>query len=172
MVLYRTCGKLLLINAHYRTQNASDSTMDQITQRLEFKRPAAQRIRVPTDRFGSAYEGQWVERRLQPDELFDRYIARVIGAPGYGAGGVWGQLEDQIKILSLVITDWNLEGDDGPLPKPWLDPGAFLTLYLMDYNMLLWLLDLAAEFATRVTRERRVERLIFDKLDRGTLGHD
>lgn len=134
-------------------------------------RPPAERIPVPTDRLGPAYEGQWVERRLETDDLFDRYMAKIIGVPGFASEDMWAQLEGQVKLCALLFTDWNLHADDGPLPKPWLDPGAFLTLWLADYRAVLWLLDLAGEFARRVTRERRFDRILERMLAEGKVAH-
>ena len=124
------------------------------------ERPEGERIPVPIDRFGSAYDGQWVERRARPDRLFDMMVAIITNGPGYRLGDLHTQIEQQAKILAMTFTDWNLEGDDGPLPKPWLDPGAFLAILETDYRLLMWLMDVAAAFAVKTMIGRRLDRML------------
>lgn len=103
--------------------------------------PAGIRIDVPGDRFGDAYttDGQreWVERRQR--------VGR----------DVLKQLEDlenlysdekafkaACPLLAQIFTDWNLSGDDGPLPKPWGNPKAFHALMNSDVRLTLWIIEL------------------------------
>ena len=97
--------------------------------------PAHIRIEVPVEEFGDAYAGQWVERRQrvggppmrQLDELDNVFKEDE-------------QFETVSEIMSTIFTDWNLEGDSGPLPKPWGNPEAFKALLDSDMDLTLWVL--------------------------------
>ena len=101
--------------------------------------PASIRIEVPVEEFGDAYKGQWVERRQrigrpiieglrETTKMFDG------GKPGEKA------LKAANKVLSTIFTDWTIEDDDGPLPKPWQNPEAFRALLDSDQDLALWVL--------------------------------
>jgi hypothetical protein len=135
------------------------------------EKPRAERIAVPTDRLGARYAGQWVERRLEPDDLFDRYVALTLGKPGFRTGDFVAMLKGHVDLASLIFTNWNLKTDEGPLPKPWMDPGPFLTLWILDPQVFFWLLDLSADFALRVTANRRLDRLLLEALESGEVGY-
>ena len=95
------------------------------------------RIEVPAE-FGDAYDGaegrQWVERRQRIS------VTSIKGCQGR----LFELLKDEEAFSSLcenmanVFVDWNLEGDEGPLPKPWKSPGAFEALVESDYELLIW----------------------------------
>jgi len=54
--------------------------------------------------------------------------------------------EDAFKaacpLLAAVFTDWNLSGDEGPLPKPWRNAEAFQALMDSDVRLMLWIIEL------------------------------
>lgn len=106
------------------------------------EKPASIRIEVP-EKYGLAYTSedgrQWVDRRQR------------VGGPGLkvldSLGQKLTQMDDKAfdkafeqikKVLADVITDWNLEGDEGPLPKPWQEPKAFQALYDSNFGLLMW----------------------------------
>ena len=97
--------------------------------------PAHIRIEVPVEEFGDAYAGQWVERRQR------------IGRPAIKQLGELKEVFSEEKefeiaceILGTIFTDWNLESDEGPLPKPWDNPEAFKALMDSDMDLTLWVL--------------------------------
>ena len=97
--------------------------------------PASIRIEVPVEEFGDAYEGQWVERRQRIGkplvEEFEKMAEFFTEDKAFKHG---------CKVLSTIFTDWNLGGDDGPLPKPWENPEAFKALLDSDLDLTLWVL--------------------------------
>lgn len=98
-----------------------------------------QPIRVPVpEEYGAVYEGQWVERAIRVSRDDYKAIRDTEG------GKVSWMRDDKLLAslsvaLSHIYTDWNLEGDDGPLPKPWGDPKAFEALAASDLYVFLWL---------------------------------
>lgn len=102
--------------------------------------PPGVRVEVPKD-FGFAYgtkeEREWVERRQRIgkslikefEELDEFYTDEKAFKKG-------------CKTLGKCFTDWNLTGDEGPLPKPWGNPGAFEALIESDLDLSLWVLGL------------------------------
>ena len=94
------------------------------------------RVEVP-EQFGTAYDGadgrQWVERR----QRIGGSVLRVLS-------GLSDKLSDEeafpiiCQELSKTIVDWNLEGDDGPLPKPFKNKKAFVALFESDYRVMDW----------------------------------
>jgi len=107
----------------------------------EKPKPAVIRVEVPPE-LGEIYDGekerQWVERRH-----------RISGATLKACEGTLGKLindeqafEALCVAMSDVLVDWTLEGDDGPLPKPWQNPAAFRALYESDYEVLGWVWNL------------------------------
>jgi len=100
------------------------------------EKPASIRVEVPTQH-GPAYDGedgrQWVERRQ-----------RVSGKALLALEGLAQKLSDEkafeeiCKVLADIFTDWNLESDRGPLPKPWNNPKAFAALFDSDFMVLVW----------------------------------
>jgi len=103
--------------------------------------PAEIRVEVPPE-FGEVYstdgERQWVERR-------HRISVRILQAC---EGKLFEVLEDEKAFQKLcenmgqVFTDWTIEGDSGPLPKPWQNPKAFVALADSDYELLMWVWNL------------------------------
>ena len=99
-------------------------------------KPLAIRVEVPAQ-YGTAYDGedgrQWVERRQ-----------RVSGRAIRDLEGLAEKLSDEqafkeiCKVLAEIFTDWNLESDKGPLPKPWGNPKAFAALFDSDFTVLVW----------------------------------
>lgn len=99
--------------------------------------PAHIRIEVPAEEFGDAYKGQWVERRQRIGGSWHREIEKI--------ENVFKDMKAFKKasvLLAAVFTDWNLEGDEGPLPKPWDNPDAFRALLDSDLDLALWVLTL------------------------------
>lgn len=98
------------------------------------------RIEVPEE-YGTAYDGedgrQWVERRQR---IGGKYIRELDGL----AQKVTDEEGFKVisKVLSQLFTDWNLEGDEGPLPKPWKSAKAFQALFDSDFNLLMWVASL------------------------------
>ena len=98
--------------------------------------PAHIRIEVPVEEFGDAYTDQWVERRQRIGKpivaKFDEMVGFFTKEEAFEHG---------CKVLAEIYTDWNLESDDGPLPKPWDNPEAFKALLDSDANLTLWVLE-------------------------------
>jgi hypothetical protein len=103
--------------------------------------PVSIRIEVPEDRFGDAYttDGgrQWVERRQR--------LGRSLLRPLEEIENIYTD-EDAFKaacpLMAEIFTDWNLSGDDGPLPKPWRNAEAFWALMDSDVRLMLWVIEL------------------------------
>jgi len=97
--------------------------------------PAHIRIEVPVEEFGDAYTDQWVERRQRIGKpivaKFDEMSKFFTDKKAFEHG---------CKVLAEIYTDWNLTGDDGPLPKPWGNPEAFKALLDSDLDLSLWVL--------------------------------
>ena len=97
--------------------------------------PASIRIDVPVEEFGDAYKGQYVRRRQRIGKPLVEQFEKMTGfftevkAFKYGC-----------KLLAEIFTDWTLEGDGGPLPKPWENPDAFVALLDSDLDLSLWVL--------------------------------
>jgi len=102
-------------------------------------------IEVPVGKFGDAYAGQWVERCQYIGkpliDLWSQFIALFMA----GVLTEAALLERGHRVLAQIYTDWNLEGDAGPLPKPWGNPEAFRTLADNDLNLALWVAGLPAK---------------------------
>ena len=102
------------------------------------EKPQSIRVAVPSEH-GTVYEGQWVDRAIRISREDYKAIRAVEDAKK-----PWIRDDKQLAELSIVLshiyTDWNLEGDDGPLPKPWGDPKAFEALAASDLHLFLWLL--------------------------------
>jgi hypothetical protein len=106
------------------------------------EKPAAIRIEVPQE-YGDAYDGedgrQWVERRqrISGEALrsIDRVNQKLMGEDEK-------MFKEACKVLAEMFTDWNLEGDEGPLPKPWGNPKAFSALFASDWVVCLWVATL------------------------------
>ena len=96
--------------------------------------PAHIRIEVPAEEFGDAYEGQWVERRQRIGRDTHKRLEKLKIFEEDKA------FKGASKILATIFTDWNLEGDEGPLPKPWDNPDAFEALMNSDMDLTLWVL--------------------------------
>ena len=97
--------------------------------------PASIQINVPIEEFGDAYKGQWVKRRQR--------IGKVLTAKFDAMTGFFTEkeaFEHGCKVLAEIYADWNLEGDEGPLPKPWGNPEAFKALLDSDLDLSLWVL--------------------------------
>ena len=102
--------------------------------------PASIPIEVPEDRFGDAYttngKREWVKRRQR--------IGRGLLKQLEGIEDVFDD-EEAFKEICLIyaqiFTDWNLSGDDGPLPKPWGNPEAFEALMDSDVRLWIWMVD-------------------------------
>ena len=97
--------------------------------------PASIRIDVPVEEFGDAYKGQWVRRRQR--------VGKPIADQFEGIKGFFTEkkaFEHGCKVLAEIYTDWTLEGDGGPLPKPWGNPDAFVALLDSDLDLSLWIL--------------------------------
>lgn len=94
------------------------------------------RVEVP-DEYGDAYDGndgrQWVERR-------QRIGGKTLDVLREIKEGISDEKAFEIICgeLQHIIVDWNLEGDDGPLPKPFSTPEAFKALYASDYRLMNW----------------------------------
>lgn len=119
-------------------------------------KPLAIRIEVPAQ-YGTAYNGedgrQWVERRQR---VSGKALRDLDGVGRKLTGGAQDDLaqdakeaakaaardkeafEKVCKVLAGIFTDWNLEGDKGPLPKPWGNPKAFAALFDSDFTLLVW----------------------------------
>lgn len=104
------------------------------------EKPQPIRIEVPED-CGTVYEGQWVERAIRVSR--DDY--KAIRAVESARKTNWMRDDKLLSRLSgslaHIYTDWNLEGDDGPLPKPWREPKAFEALAASDLHLFLWVLQ-------------------------------
>ena len=101
--------------------------------------PASIRIDVPVEEFGDAYKGQYVRRRQR--------IGRDAHKELEGIKNVFSDdkaFEASGKIMATLFTDWTIEGDDGPLPKPWENPEAFRALLGSDMDLTLWVLGLVS----------------------------
>ena len=99
--------------------------------------PASIRIEVPVEEFGDAYKGQYVERRQR--------LGRDTHKELEALGNVFSEdkaFEDACELMAAIFTDWTIEGDDGPLPKPWENPEAFKALMDSDMDLTLWVLGL------------------------------
>lgn len=105
------------------------------------EKPVPIRVEVPPE-FGEVYstdgERQWVERRH-----------RISVSMLKGCEGKLFELLDDDKAfkklaenMAEVFVDWNIEDDDGPLPKPWRDWKAFQALADSDYELLMWVWNL------------------------------
>lgn len=114
------------------------------------EKPKAISIDVP-ERFRDAYEGQWVKRRIRVSRSIWKAIV---------SGGTKYFEDDKILAeiaasLAEVFTDWNLEADDGPLPKPWGNPEAFLALADSDIELCAWVVNTSiAPLASLVESEK------------------
>jgi hypothetical protein len=102
------------------------------------EKPQSIKVMVPTE-FGTVYEGQWVERVIRVSRDDYKAIRQLEDAK------VSWMRDDKLlaelsAILSHLFTDWNLEGEEGPLPKPWEEPKAFEALAASDLHLFLWLL--------------------------------
>ena len=101
------------------------------------EKPAAIRVEVPAE-YGLAYDSgdgrQWVERRQRISGLVLKGLRAVIKNP-FTDEEAFAELA---KILATVFTDWDLEGDDGPLPQPWENAKAFHALFESDYRLMDW----------------------------------
>ena len=123
---------------------------------MEGQTPAAIRVEVPEE-FGEVYDGaegrQWVKRRFR----ISGYLIKFMEGFSKKLDSI-GDTSDEAKAkeakanekecwqaLSEVFTDWNLEGDDGPLPKPWKNPKAFAALFESDWILLMWVAGLVAK---------------------------
>ena len=99
--------------------------------------PQSIRVMVPEE-YGACYEGQWVERGIRVKREHYKAIRDV-----QEREESYLRDDEALTELSLVLasvyTDWNLEGDEGPLPKPWGDPKAFEALASSDLSLFLWL---------------------------------
>lgn len=103
--------------------------------------PVSIRIEVPEDRFGDAYTAdgirEWVERRQRLGRSLLRQLEEL--------EKIYSD-EDAFKtacpLMAQIFTDWNLSGDDGPLPKPWLNAEAFEALANSDARLWLWIIEL------------------------------
>lgn len=95
--------------------------------------PSAVRVEVPED-YGACYAGQYIERRVR----IGRRVLRVLdGLKQFVADDE--QFQTACEIFSALITDWNLKGEEGPLPKPWGNPQAFVELADSDIDLFIWL---------------------------------
>lgn len=104
-------------------------------------KPEAERIYIPTKRFGSVYDGQWVERRREYDHQLGLWAFHVTTAPLYR-----NHVSAKLNLIATeIFTDWNLSGHEGPLPKPWQNAKAFEALMNTDLTLWIWLLQLAAQ---------------------------
>lgn len=98
-------------------------------------KPQAIRVPVPTEQYGAVYEAQWVERVIRVKREFYKGI-RDVDVKFMRDDEALAELS---AILCHVYANWNLEGDDGPLPEPWGDPKAFEALAASDLNLFLWI---------------------------------
>ena len=100
------------------------------------EKPVAIRVEVAAH-LGDAYDGkegrQWVERRQR---VSGKYLRQLEGLSKKLTDEE--AFQDACKVLSKLFTDWTLEGDDGPLPKPWKNSKAFQALYDSDFTLLVW----------------------------------
>lgn len=99
--------------------------------------PAHIRIEVPAEEFGDAYEGQWVERRQRIGRDAHKQLEEL---KVFDSKKGEKAFKTASEILATLFTDWTLEGDEGPLPKPWGNPGAFRALMDSDMDLTLWVL--------------------------------
>ena len=99
--------------------------------------PASIKISVPVEEFGDAYKGQWVMRRQRIGATIHKELEsfKNVFSDDKAFKGI-------SKVLATIFTDWTLEGDDGPLPKPWENPEAFKALLDSDLDLTLWVLGL------------------------------
>jgi hypothetical protein len=103
--------------------------------------PVGIKIEVPEERFGDAYtkngEREWVERRQRLGRKVLKQLAEL--------ENIYTD-EEAFKLacplLAQIFTDWNLSGDEGPLPKPWANAEAFEALMDSDVRLMLWVIDL------------------------------
>jgi len=107
----------------------------------DVKVPASIRVEVPEE-FGTAYTNedgsrQWVERRQRIGKSLIKTFERL--SELYTDDEAF---EEARPVLATVFTDWNLEDDEGPLPKPWGNPDAFDALLECDLDLSLWVLGL------------------------------
>ncbi|GAH33020.1 unnamed protein product [marine sediment metagenome] len=101
--------------------------------------PAHIRIEVPAEEFGDAYKGQWVERRQRIGRDTHKQLEEL--------KNIFDDMKAfkaTSKIYAAIFTDWNLEDDEGPLPKPWGNPDAFRALLDSDLDLCLWVAMLPA----------------------------
>jgi len=102
------------------------------------EKPQPIRIDVPGE-FGTIYEGQWVERAIRTSRDDYKKIRQIEKSTASWLSDDRA-LANLSAPLSHIYTDWNLEGDDGPLPKPWGDSKAFEALAASDLHLFLWVL--------------------------------
>jgi len=103
----------------------------------EQTKPKGIKVLLPEDQFGSAYgEGtdrQWVERRQRIGRSLIDTLAK--------SGNIYedkAAFSKAAKVMANIFTDWTLEGDEGPLSKPWGNPKAFEELVETDLDLSLW----------------------------------
>ena len=112
--------------------------------------PAIQ-IPVPEE-YGDAYDGeegrQWVLRKQRIGRKWlkelDGLAEKVSDDKAFKA--ICG-------ALSEIILDWNLEGDEGPLPKPHKNSKAFQALYDSDFAVAMWVAQLPFFSIARLTEQ-------------------
>lgn len=99
------------------------------------------RVVVPEE-YGTAYdEGggrQWVERR----QRMGRALVRQFESVEKDFLKKEKAFQKVAELMGQVFTDWNLTGDDGPLPKPWGNSEAFVALVDSDLDLFLWVSSL------------------------------
>ena len=97
--------------------------------------PAIQ-IPVPED-FGDAYDGtegrQWVQRRQRVGGTGLKQIEKL--SEKISDDKMFKVICD---VLSEMYLDWNLESDEGPLPKPYKNRKAFEALFESDFSLFMW----------------------------------